>query len=142
MADLRTSESGLHRRSKISSEKKMANCRRDSNLARTGAQFHPNPFPAPHPALCVVRLSDRLFPVSPDLCRRYHQLRPPTSSGARLLVFRKLELPLDFEAYPTSVIVMSSLSLKQHNGELKGGAKASSAGRPWTLACIIRGFRN
>ncbi|KAJ0975629.1 hypothetical protein J5N97_017594 [Dioscorea zingiberensis] len=32
--------------------------------------------------------------------------------------------------------------LKQHNGELKGGAKASSAGRPWTLACIIRGFRN
>ncbi|XP_039114531.1 structure-specific endonuclease subunit slx1 [Dioscorea cayenensis subsp. rotundata] len=32
--------------------------------------------------------------------------------------------------------------LKQHNGELRSGAKASSAGRPWTLACIIRGFRN
>ncbi|XP_078152279.1 excinuclease ABC, C subunit, N-terminal [Carex rostrata] len=32
--------------------------------------------------------------------------------------------------------------LKQHNGELKGGAKASSAGRPWSLACIIRGFEN
>ncbi|XP_020679871.1 structure-specific endonuclease subunit SLX1 homolog isoform X1 [Dendrobium catenatum] len=32
--------------------------------------------------------------------------------------------------------------LKQHNGELKGGAKASSAGRPWSLACIIRGFKD
>nr|XP_043622046.1 structure-specific endonuclease subunit SLX1 [Erigeron canadensis] len=30
--------------------------------------------------------------------------------------------------------------LKQHNGELKGGAKASQAGRPWICACIIRGF--
>ncbi|XP_072994706.1 uncharacterized protein [Typha latifolia] len=32
--------------------------------------------------------------------------------------------------------------LKQHNGELRGGAKSSSAGRPWALACIIRGFKN
>ncbi|KAI4333066.1 hypothetical protein L6164_017918 [Bauhinia variegata] len=30
--------------------------------------------------------------------------------------------------------------LKQHNGKLKGGAKASRAGRPWICACIIRGF--
>lgn len=33
-----------------------------------------------------------------------------------------------------------SRRLKQHNGELKGGAKASRAGRPWICACIIRGF--
>uniref|UniRef100_A0A0E0F9G4 GIY-YIG domain-containing protein n=2 Tax=Oryza meridionalis TaxID=40149 RepID=A0A0E0F9G4_9ORYZ len=32
--------------------------------------------------------------------------------------------------------------LRQHNGELKGGAKASSAGRPWNLACLIEGFVN
>ncbi|KZV31979.1 structure-specific endonuclease subunit slx1 [Dorcoceras hygrometricum] len=32
--------------------------------------------------------------------------------------------------------------LKQHNGELKGGAKASRAGRPWICACLIRGFLN
>ncbi|KAK8955095.1 hypothetical protein KSP39_PZI002760 [Platanthera zijinensis] len=32
--------------------------------------------------------------------------------------------------------------LKQHNGELKGGAKASSAGRPWSLACLIQGFKD
>ncbi|OIW08776.1 hypothetical protein TanjilG_16357 [Lupinus angustifolius] len=28
----------------------------------------------------------------------------------------------------------------EHNGELKGGAKASRAGRPWICACIICGF--
>ncbi|XP_073146460.1 structure-specific endonuclease subunit slx1 [Henckelia pumila] len=35
-----------------------------------------------------------------------------------------------------------SRRLKQHNGELKGGAKASRAGRPWICACLIKGFRN
>ncbi|CAK8575610.1 unnamed protein product [Lathyrus sativus] len=30
--------------------------------------------------------------------------------------------------------------LRQHNGELKGGAKASRAGRPWICACIVCGF--
>ncbi|KAI3448845.1 hypothetical protein Pfo_005510 [Paulownia fortunei] len=35
-----------------------------------------------------------------------------------------------------------SRRLKQHNGELKGGAKASRAGRPWICACLIQGFRN
>ncbi|KAI5681557.1 hypothetical protein M9H77_02785 [Catharanthus roseus] len=33
-----------------------------------------------------------------------------------------------------------SRRLKQHNGELKGGAKASHAGRPWVCACLIQGF--
>ncbi|ONI20608.1 hypothetical protein PRUPE_2G025000 [Prunus persica] len=33
-------------------------------------------------------------------------------------------------------------SLKQHNGELKGGAKASCAGRPWICACLIHGFKD
>ncbi|KAL3537564.1 hypothetical protein ACH5RR_000930 [Cinchona calisaya] len=33
-----------------------------------------------------------------------------------------------------------SCRLKQHNGELKGGAKASRAGRPWVCACLINGF--
>ncbi|CAJ2655123.1 structure-specific endonuclease subunit slx1 [Trifolium pratense] len=32
--------------------------------------------------------------------------------------------------------------LKEHNGELKGGAKASRAGRPWICACIVCGFTN
>ncbi|XXG85415.1 hypothetical protein AAC387_Pa11g0494 [Persea americana] len=35
-----------------------------------------------------------------------------------------------------------SRRLKQHNGKLKGGAKASHAGRPWTCACIVQGFKD
>ncbi|KAI3848228.1 hypothetical protein MKX03_003506 [Papaver bracteatum] len=35
-----------------------------------------------------------------------------------------------------------SRRLKQHNGELKGGAKASRLGRPWICACIIQGFKD
>ncbi|KAJ0094315.1 hypothetical protein Patl1_17077 [Pistacia atlantica] len=44
----------------------------------------------------------------------------------------------------TYVGVTSNFSrrLKQHNGELKGGAKASRAGRPWVCACLIRGFHD
>ncbi|XP_055817923.1 uncharacterized protein LOC129887015 [Solanum dulcamara] len=34
-----------------------------------------------------------------------------------------------------------SRRLKEHNGELKGGAKASRSGRPWICACLIRGFK-
>ncbi|CAN4080605.1 unnamed protein product [Withania somnifera] len=34
-----------------------------------------------------------------------------------------------------------SRRLKEHNGELKGGAKASRLGRPWICACLIRGFK-
>ncbi|KAG0620148.1 hypothetical protein M758_4G193000 [Ceratodon purpureus] len=30
--------------------------------------------------------------------------------------------------------------LRQHNGELVGGAKAARAGRPWSLVCTVRGF--
>lgn len=54
-----------------------------------------------------------------------------------------------FWAY-NSIILFSKIlliwppfcSLKQHNGELKGGAKASQAGRPWICACLIRGFES
>lgn len=35
-----------------------------------------------------------------------------------------------------------SRRLKEHNGVLKGGAKASSAGRPWVLACLVQGFKD
>ncbi|XP_059651915.1 structure-specific endonuclease subunit slx1 [Cornus florida] len=35
-----------------------------------------------------------------------------------------------------------SRRLKQHNGQLKGGAKAARAGTPWVCACLIRGFKD
>lgn len=30
--------------------------------------------------------------------------------------------------------------IRQHNGEIKGGAKYTQMGRPWRIACIIEGF--
>jgi predicted GIY-YIG superfamily endonuclease len=30
--------------------------------------------------------------------------------------------------------------LRQHNGEIKGGAKATRYGRPWRIICYISGF--
>lgn len=29
---------------------------------------------------------------------------------------------------------------RRHNGEIKGGAKATRAGRPWKIMCVIEGF--
>lgn len=31
--------------------------------------------------------------------------------------------------------------IRQHNGEIKGGAKYTQMGRPWRIACIIEGFQ-
>eukprot|EP00929_Paragymnodinium_shiwhaense_P045455 TRINITY_DN23228_c0_g1_i1.p2 TRINITY_DN23228_c0_g1~~TRINITY_DN23228_c0_g1_i1.p2 ORF type:complete len:160 (+),score=23.68 TRINITY_DN23228_c0_g1_i1:118-597(+) len=31
--------------------------------------------------------------------------------------------------------------LRQHNGEIKGGARATRAGRPWKVFCLVKGFR-
>ncbi|GMN53679.1 hypothetical protein TIFTF001_022821 [Ficus carica] len=44
----------------------------------------------------------------------------------------------------TYVGVTTSFSrrMKQHNGELKGGAKATRSGRPWICACLIEGFKD
>ncbi|MQL87516.1 hypothetical protein Taro_020059 [Colocasia esculenta] len=53
------------------------------------------------------------------------------------LVNEKFPLSLSRLKVPQKQFICS---LKQHNGELKGGAKASSAGRPWICACIVRGF--
>ncbi|XP_038980638.1 structure-specific endonuclease subunit SLX1 homolog [Phoenix dactylifera] len=47
-------------------------------------------------------------------------------------------LPKTYVGVTTNII----RRLKQHNGELRGGAKASSSGRPWVLACIIQGFKD
>lgn len=32
--------------------------------------------------------------------------------------------------------------LRQHNGELAGGARSTHSGRPWKLCAIVEGFRN
>lgn len=40
--------------------------------------------------------------------------------------------------YSTNVI----RRLRQHNGEISGGAKSTRNGRPWELAAVVIGFRN
>lgn len=30
--------------------------------------------------------------------------------------------------------------IRQHNGEIAGGAKASRSGRPWKIICTVKGF--
>ena len=39
-----------------------------------------------------------------------------------------------------SGLIVSVCRLRQHNGELAGGAKAARAGRPWSLVCTVWGF--
>jgi len=40
----------------------------------------------------------------------------------------------------TQVVDRDDSWLRQHNGELAGGAKAARAGRPWHLACTVGSF--
>jgi predicted GIY-YIG superfamily endonuclease len=51
-------------------------------------------------------------------------------------------LLLSADSRKTYVGVSSSVvrRLRQHNGELAGGAKSARAGRPWRLACIVGSF--
>ncbi|XP_019186091.1 PREDICTED: structure-specific endonuclease subunit slx1 isoform X2 [Ipomoea nil] len=67
---------------------------------------------------------------------------PPNSaskSKSRWSVYLILSTNPPIKTY-VGVTTNFSRRLKEHNGELKGGAKASRAGRPWICACLIRGF--
>lgn len=63
----------------------------------------------------------------------------PSISPASWCVYLILSTNLPIKTY-VGVTNNFSRRLKQHNGELKGGAKASRAGRPWVCACLIQGF--
>ncbi|KAI3985201.1 hypothetical protein MKX01_015135 [Papaver californicum] len=62
---------------------------------------------------------------------------PPSSWSVYLILSTNAPL----KTY-VGVTTNFSRRLKQHNGELKGGAKASRTGRPWICACIIQGFKD
>ncbi|GAV80135.1 GIY-YIG domain-containing protein [Cephalotus follicularis] len=62
-----------------------------------------------------------------------------TSNSRSWYVYLILSTNRPIKTY-VGVTIDIARRLKQHNGELKGGAKASRAGRPWAFACIIRGF--
>lgn len=64
-----------------------------------------------------------------------------SSSKCRWSVYLILSTNIPIKTY-VGVTTNFSRRLKQHNGELKGGAKASRSGRPWVCACTIRGFKD
>ncbi|XP_024992911.1 structure-specific endonuclease subunit slx1 [Cynara cardunculus var. scolymus] len=71
-----------------------------------------------------------------------HSRLPKSTSESNHLnwsIYLILSTNPPFKTY-VGVTTNFSRRLRQHNGELKGGAKASQAGRPWICACLIRGF--
>ncbi|XP_065871376.1 structure-specific endonuclease subunit slx1 [Euphorbia lathyris] len=65
--------------------------------------------------------------------------KPEKSTSSSWWVYLILSTKPPIKTY-VGVTNNFSRRLKQHNGELVGGAKASRAGRPWVCACIIQGF--
>ncbi|XVE76776.1 hypothetical protein DITRI_Ditri13aG0007900 [Diplodiscus trichospermus] len=102
----------------------------------------------------MMRLLSRTFPSvkHPKPIPNPNALKPSPSSLSESNLVAKLKLKqwcvyliLSTNApIKTYVGITTDFSrrLKQHNGELRGGAKASRAGRPWICACVIRGFND
>ncbi|XP_077239728.1 excinuclease ABC, C subunit, N-terminal [Tasmannia lanceolata] len=67
--------------------------------------------------------------------RRHSEMCSSSSWSVYLIV--SAHLPKTYVGVTTNF----SRRLKQHNGELKGGAKATRAGRPWVCACLVQGFK-
>ncbi|ERN14504.1 hypothetical protein AMTRI_Chr01g104840 [Amborella trichopoda] len=69
-----------------------------------------------------------------------HLLNLASSSKAQSKWCVYLIISSDLSKTYVGVTVNFDKRLKQHNGELRGGAKASRAGRPWARVCTIEGF--
>ncbi|XP_073114242.1 uncharacterized protein [Elaeis guineensis] len=112
-------------------------------MARLSTRFRSikNPHPPSSPAdkRKAEAVSSSSFPALP----RYQNGRTKDSKTKRATAWSvylivSSRLPKTYVGVTTNII----RRLKQHNGELRGGAKASSSGRPWVLACIVRGFKD
>ncbi|CAN1813834.1 Structure-specific endonuclease subunit slx1 [Linum perenne] len=67
------------------------------------------------------------------------EAKPSSKSGPSWCVYLIASTNPPIKTY-VGVTTNFPRRLKQHNGELKGGAKASRSGRPWVCACLIKGF--
>ncbi|KAJ9685562.1 hypothetical protein PVL29_017558 [Vitis rotundifolia] len=97
---------------------------RISKIFRSIKRSNPNPNPNPDPSKSSPSSS-----------------RSRSRSSFSWLVYLILSTNTPIKTY-VGVTTNFSRRLKQHNGELKGGAKASRTGRPWVCACIIQGFKD
>ncbi|XP_058225859.1 structure-specific endonuclease subunit SLX1-like [Rhododendron vialii] len=99
---------------------------------RVGSSPNPNSVPYNKPS--------QNSPSSP--LRPFHYSPSPSSSSSTKhpwAVYLILSTNTPIKTY-VGVTTNFSRRLRQHNDELKGGAKASRVGRPWVCACIIQGF--
>ncbi|KAF5198646.1 Excinuclease ABC, C subunit, N-terminal [Thalictrum thalictroides] len=93
----------------------------------------------------MARLLSKTFrSAKPHHTETPNKLSPPSSSRSSPSSWSVYLIISTNKPIKTYVGVTTDFSrrLKQHNGDLKGGAKASRAGRPWICACIIQGFKD
>ncbi|KAL8542212.1 hypothetical protein ACS0TY_003176 [Phlomoides rotata] len=99
---------------------------------------HSNPLPFPKPTKSLPSPSKISAQLSP---KQYSSPVSTSSSTNSWTVYLILSTNPPIKTY-VGVTNNFSRRLKQHNGELTGGAKASRAGRPWICACLVQGFSN
>ncbi|KAH7433454.1 hypothetical protein KP509_07G070500 [Ceratopteris richardii] len=90
-------------------------------------------------AVCVRQLCLRNSSCTPEGHVLHERMkRPKTSATASWCVYCLLSA----DHHKTYVGVTSDLQrrIRQHNGEISGGAKAARSGRPWTVICTVEGF--
>ncbi|XP_057976810.1 structure-specific endonuclease subunit SLX1 isoform X2 [Malania oleifera] len=108
-----------------------------SRAFRSIKPHNPNPKP-PKSSLSQLQSSSPFAPSASPSSARTSQSRSASKSWSVYLI---LCTNAPIKTY-VGVTTNFSRRLKEHNGELKGGAKASRAGRPWICACIIQGFKD
>nr|GMD67534.1 structure-specific endonuclease subunit SLX1 homolog [Ipomoea batatas] len=111
-----------------------------SSIFKSVKPHHPVPKPKPNPSSSST--PSKSLPIKSS--QSPSSSSPPNSaskskSNSRWSVYLILSTNPPIKTY-VGVTTNFSRRLKEHNGELKGGAKASRAGRPWICACLIRGF--
>ncbi|PON74332.1 GIY-YIG nuclease superfamily [Parasponia andersonii] len=77
----------------------------------------------------------------PSASRKSEAKLSPGSKSRSWCVYLIISTNTPIKTY-VGITTCFSRRLKQHNGELKGGAKATRSGRPWISACLIEGFKD
>ncbi|PIA48359.1 hypothetical protein AQUCO_01400753v1 [Aquilegia coerulea] len=104
------------------------------------SSFNPKPKSA-HERSMTRLLSNTFRAVKPHRIDIQNKSSPSKQSSSSWSVYLIISTNKPIKTY-VGVTTDFSRRLKQHNGDLKGGAKASRAGRPWICACIIQGFKD
>ncbi|XP_061998676.1 structure-specific endonuclease subunit slx1 isoform X1 [Rosa rugosa] len=108
-------------------------------MTRLSRTFPSVKLPNPHPSSILLPCSTSLPNIKSEAKSNSPSKSKPKSRSWSVYLILSTNAPI--KTY-VGVTTDFSRRLKQHNGELKGGAKASHAGRPWICACLIHGFKD